>query len=325
MVKNMVKKVRKKGRIPEHVMVFQHNNLVEARYKLTLQEKRIVMWLASQLKPGDEDFKTHRITVKDFCNLISISPNSAYSEFSRIIKKLMNKIIEAYKVDTESIAFIPFLGYAEYYVNKGMIDLSFHPELKPFLLNLQKNFTAFSLEQALQFKSVHALRLYEILKKNSAIGSAIFEVGGLKKILGVQKDEYPKYANFKQRVLNTAQQEINEKSDILIEFEEIKEGRKVHEIEFMIKKNPNFGLSDEEKNRRALLQQLKQERKGKSAFIEEICELGFSKATVYKFLKQTNEESLRKALAVVNLQISKGQVRNPKALFKSALKNGWNI
>jgi len=325
MAKNLIKKVKKKGRIPEHTMVFQHNNLVEARYKLTLQEKRIVLWLAAQLKPDDEDFKTHRITVKDFCNLTSTSLDSAYSEFSRIIKKLMKKIVEIYKVDTESIVLIPFLGYAEYHVNKGMFDLSFHPELKPFLLNLQKNFTAFSLEQALQFKSIHALRLYEILKKNSAIGAAAFEIDNLKKMLGVQKDEYPKYADVKRRILKIAKQEINEKSDIWIEFEEIKEGRKVHEIEFKIKKNPNFGLSDEEKSRRVLLQQLKQERKGKSAFIEEICELGFSKATVYKFLKQTDEESLRKALAVVNLQISKGQARNPKALFKSALKSGWDV
>ena len=37
------KKIQKD--LPPSVVVFQHNNLIEARYSLTLQEKKIILWL----------------------------------------------------------------------------------------------------------------------------------------------------------------------------------------------------------------------------------------------------------------------------------------
>ncbi|PEK11073.1 hypothetical protein CN681_09590 [Bacillus toyonensis] len=47
-------------------------------------------------------------------------------------------------------------------------------------------------------------------------------------------DVYPNYANFKQRVLNPSQKELNQKTDISFEFEEVKLGRKVQKIRFII-------------------------------------------------------------------------------------------
>ncbi|MRB31447.1 RepB family plasmid replication initiator protein, partial [Bacillus thuringiensis] len=46
---------------------------------------------------------------------------------------------------------------------------------------------------------------------------------------------YPNYTNFKQRVLNPSQKELNQKTDISFEFEEIKSGRKVKKIRFIIR------------------------------------------------------------------------------------------
>ncbi|PGU35086.1 initiator RepB protein, partial [Bacillus cereus] len=48
-------------------------------------------------------------------------------------------------------------------------------------------------------------------------------------------DVYPNYANFKQRVLKPSQKELNQKTDISFEFEEIKLGRKVQKIRFIIR------------------------------------------------------------------------------------------
>jgi len=321
----MAKKlIKTRGRRPSNLIIFQHNKLIEARYSLTLQEKRLILWLASQIKPNDQDFETHRISVTNLCELLEIDPTGAYSRIRNAIERLKERSVTIQNMDEKSLTFISFIDYGKYWYGDGYVDLKFSSELRPFLINLKKNFTALPLNNLMQFKSIYAIRIYELLKQKQTLGERALKIDDLRKLLGISTKEYKKYNDFKRFVLNISQREINEKSDIWIEFEEIKEGRKVHEIGFRINKNPNFGLSDEEKNRRALLQHLKQERKGRSAFIEEVCELGFSKATVYKFLKQTDEESLRKALAVVNLQISKGQARNPKALFKSALKNGWD-
>ncbi len=56
-------KLKKKKELPPSVVVFQHNNLIEARYSLTLQEKKIILWLTSQIQSDDKDFKKHTLTV----------------------------------------------------------------------------------------------------------------------------------------------------------------------------------------------------------------------------------------------------------------------
>lgn len=53
----------------------------------------------------------------------------------------------------------------------------------------------------------------------------------------IVKEEYPLYANFKSRVILTAQKELKQKTDIYFSFKEIKQGRKVVAIEFEIFEN----------------------------------------------------------------------------------------
>lgn len=60
------------------------------------------------------------------------------------------------------------------------------------------------------------------------------EISELKTILGIEKTKYKLYGHFKNKVLEIAEREINEKTDILIQIEEIKTGRKITAIKFLI-------------------------------------------------------------------------------------------
>ena len=51
----------------------RHNHLIEARYRLTLQEQRLLLWLFSEIKPEDTDFKRYRVRIADLAKLIGIS------------------------------------------------------------------------------------------------------------------------------------------------------------------------------------------------------------------------------------------------------------
>src|SRR5437764_10960353 len=82
-IKNSKKPEKRKELLPS-VVVFQHNNLIEARYSLTLQEKKIILWLTSQIQTDDKDFKKHTLTVKDFMNLIGLTGNANYKELQKI-------------------------------------------------------------------------------------------------------------------------------------------------------------------------------------------------------------------------------------------------
>lgn len=78
----------------------------------------------------------------------------------------------------------------------------------------------------------------QVMKEWSNKGEKIFTVEELRLLLGVDNDEYPKYANFKQKVILAAQREINELSDVYFDFEEEKESRKVVRIRLLIRSNP---------------------------------------------------------------------------------------
>lgn len=119
--------------------------------------------------------------------------------------------------------------------------MRFDPLLKPFLLELSNKFTSYRLANVVKLKSTYAIRIYELLKQYEDLKERTISLENLRYYLDAM-DVYPNYANFKQRVLKPSQKELNQKTDISFEFEEIKLGRKVQKIRFIIgsqkRKNP---------------------------------------------------------------------------------------
>lgn len=60
---------------------------------------------------------------------------------------------------------------------------------------------------------------------------------GIKKIADNEEEKYAQYGHFKARVLQTAQKELKQKTDIYFTFEEVKENKKVVAITFQIFEN----------------------------------------------------------------------------------------
>jgi dihydrodipicolinate reductase len=137
-------------------------------------------------------------------------------------------------------------------------------------------------------------------------------------------EQYKKFNNFKKDVLERAKNEINEKTDLLIDYQEIKEARKITAISFTIRTNPNFGKTDFEKNQSAKLENLSKEYRSELALIESLVEYGFSKIISKRLLKNSGETVVADALKAVNLQIERGNVKNPKAMLQTAIKEQWH-
>ena len=101
--------------------VVLHNNLVEARYRLTLQEKRIVLWLASQVTTFDEDFKEHSLSINDFSNLTNIQGENLYTRLQSITRRLMQRIITIRPIGEKRLIQVAWLGAADYKIDKGCL------------------------------------------------------------------------------------------------------------------------------------------------------------------------------------------------------------
>lgn len=191
--------------------------------------------MVSEIQPNDEDFKEYRISLKDFSELLGLKGSTKYTELRNIMDNLMKKTIQIPRKN-KGWLLVHWVSSAEYIDGSGVIELTFSPKLKPYLLQLQQ-YTSYKLSNILSLNSTYSIRLYEIVKRYSYLGTWDCPLENLREMIGVQEDMYKQYGHFKSRVLKRAVDEVNEKTDVKVVFEEIKKGRSVDKIKFTIRKS----------------------------------------------------------------------------------------
>lgn len=315
----------------EHYVVTQGNNLIEARQKkpLTAREQKIILTMVSLIEPADEDFKDYIISVKEFHEMLGLEGREHYTQLKKIVEDLMSKVVE---IPSENGGWVMthWVSRAEYIDGSGMIQLRFAPDLKPYLLQLKTAFTSYKLSNILSLKSSYSIRLYELMKKWQHLGEWTCSIKNLREKLGVEKDKYPRYANFNARVLKVAVTELNKKTDLNIELQEIKKGRSVKEIKFSIKHSPEKEIK---------LPNLEKESKPVQEFnkTDELRTRLNKLATGYQFdttffaqlhqgasliWKDDTEKELKLLIRYVN---DEKTVKNPLGFIKSKITSAWEI
>lgn len=225
----------------KNYLVTQSNKLVEARYSLTIYEQRILLMMISLIEENDKDFKNYKIKISDFIDLVGLKGGSAYTRIKSILRDFRKREVLIERENSKSFLVTGWISSAEYIDEKGEIKLAFDPNLKPYLLNVKREFLKLRLHTVISFKSSYTTRIYTLLKQHQKFGKRSFSIDGLKEILGLGDDKYPVYADFKKNVIILSQKELNKKnedgkyiSDIGFEFEQIKTGRKITGIRFLI-------------------------------------------------------------------------------------------
>jgi len=227
--------------------VNKSNKLITCNYDLSLQEQKIILTLASMVQPQDIEFKEYKFIIKDFIKLLGLKDQSKYTEVRKITKELKEKVFEIN--EGTDIIQVSWLGGVRYKAKEGVVILRLDPDLKPYMLALKDNFTSYKLENILSLKSKYSLRIYELLKSNQyKKGKKGWNIGieDFKKILGATDKSYCVYQNVKNRIIIQAQNELKEKTDISFDFEEIKTGRKVTNLNFFIKLNKSQEKAQDE-------------------------------------------------------------------------------
>jgi plasmid replication initiation protein len=222
-------------------VVVQANSLVEARYRLSNLEQRLIFSLLSKIEADDDDLREYDIPLKELSQLMGIDLADAYKELAKLTKQLMTRVLTI-KSKAGNLLHIHWLCRAEH--KPGSVALSFVPDLKPYLLHLKSEFTICELETIAGFGGKYTIRIYMLLRQYASIGWREFELAELREILGIEKKEYPQYKEFSRRVLAQAKKEMDAvdeygrpKSDLSFEVETIREGRKITRLKFVIVRN----------------------------------------------------------------------------------------
>ena len=360
----MAKKATEKKSKKAVTLIKKSNDLIEARYKFDLWETRIFLTLLSFIRRDDNEFNVYRLWYRDIAKLFHLHKRANYDLLRQAVVSLMDKkfvvstVVDGFK-RREVYHIIRKVNYLEEgqegkkgYENQEYIDLKIEEEMKPLLLQLQKSFTAYDMENVVNL-GVYAVRIYELLKQYEKIGSRALGFEELKTMFELEK-EYPEFANFNRRVIEPAVSEINKTTDLFIsDVEKIKEGKKIVAVRFrfhctdskestnvpLILDAPTLPLSlvsiesrikatktDSKMYSIAVAEQLSNDADNRfMLFFPKVVEgLGITPTVFMDLLKNYTDEQFEQAIRVTNRAKIDGQIKtNPSGFFVQALKKGF--
>ena len=231
----------------KEMMVYQANPLIEGRRDFSLIETRLfyiglrgivpkltakdVAWGSSAM----QDFPTVAIPAKELIQLFG--NRKYYSTLEEICDKMAKKTVKIKHVGKEKFDIYTVFSRLSYDSDEGLI-LEFNPKMKPWLLELaDKPFTKLPFEQIWALRSSYAIRLLELLLQyqNTKTHERALTVDELRQCLGVPDESYKgRIDMFRQRVVEGSIKDINEKTSYKVEYENVKEGRKIVAFKFKL-------------------------------------------------------------------------------------------
>lgn len=214
----------------DKLTVVKHNHLNQASYRLSLDERRLVLSSIAKLNPQETMPDEIKIRATDFAEQWDINPKYAYNQLKEARQNLYDRNIRLHHANGE-VDDIRWVYRAKYKDGEGYIKLKFSPDIKPYLCELKSHFTSYRLTEVKGFKSGHAIRLYELMMQFRNTGWFDEDLDELKSIFGVA-GKYDRWVDFKAWVIEKAVKEVNEISKYKVKYETKKRGRKISRVTF---------------------------------------------------------------------------------------------
>jgi plasmid replication initiation protein len=226
------------------VLIKKANDLIESRYKFDVWETRFFLSVLAQIRKEDEEFQQYRIWYKDVIKTFGLKSGDSYALLRSAAKSLMGKSFfvsyEENGVERERqyhiLREVDYMkeGQSEkgrVVESQEYIDVVVEKKMKPLLLQLQKNFTAYDLKNVVKL-GVYPVRVYELLKQYQTFGKRTFKVEEMKRMFELS-EQYKLFGDFFRWVITPSVKQINKHTDLQItDVEKIKEGRRVVALRF---------------------------------------------------------------------------------------------
>ena len=211
----------------ENKLIYQHNVITSGRYDYSACMLDILFMVLSGLEVGKMEYTIH---VQDIEAITGRKWN--LKQLREATESIGSRMFE---IETpERIRQIWLFSNVDYILGTGSFTVGINPKASPYFFELKNNFTAMQLKSVLNCSSKYAKRLYAIACQWRSVGSKRFEIEELKKMLGLidkkGNEQFERISDFKIKVLDVAKKQINENTDIEIDFELKKRGRSFHWI-----------------------------------------------------------------------------------------------
>lgn len=231
----MYENTKSKGKDME--MVVKSNRIITALQNLSLTEMRLIQIAivdAREKEQGLDVNKPLHINAKRYAEAFNVQVDTAYKILADAGKGLRGRYF-TFLDNTGSKIETNWVQQVRYVKSEGRIEIIFTVAVVNEITRLSSHFTQYALERIAMLNSIYSVRLYELLIKwLSAKKTDTFDYEIFRGQLGIGVNEYKHMGDFKKRVLDLAVNEINEKTDIKVSYEQVKEGRKIVGFKFKV-------------------------------------------------------------------------------------------
>jgi len=225
------------------------NVLIRAAQGLSLSEKRIMSACISQLdsrrRPDPYKPLTVKLHAHDYAETFGVHPDTAYDELQSAAKVLRDRLIryENPKASKHTrIVEMRWVGRVTYAKGEGWLELAFWHEVVPHLVMLREKFTTYRLSQAAGLRSLYSWRMLELLMQFKSTGLLRIPIEQFWDAVEAPASCRKDFFNLRNRVIDPAVKELKEKDGLKIEWDRVKEGRKVVGLEFRFTRDPQGAL-----------------------------------------------------------------------------------
>lgn len=319
---------------------------------MDIHELRVFMTMLTMVLPDDQDFAEYELRTKDIIKLFALGDDGRYYHAIRdAAARLFNKsfvLVERKDDGKDYKVTIHLLDETSEPIDEAeqnRIRVKFNPKLRPYLLQLKREYLTIDVRNVANLQSPHSLKLYIVLKHQFNLGNkkVSYTIDRLKEILALEENEYPLYGNFKQKVIKKGIKDLDKYTDLKIaKIEEIKSGRAVQSVIFHLEGKISTEIITPSRGSKSSPKGHVEKKTGNPDAVSEALQFDdyeplddnashldgsvidilasvqnyAAEETVQKWIDQYPIVQIQKGVSYALQQIKKGKVRNPGAYLQ---------
>lgn len=219
--------------------IYESNRIIEAYHSLTLPELRLIQLCLANIDQRKRltGSEMHIVPVREYAQTYNIRRDHAYKQLLSAVELLFSAEL-AFKsniftgdLKDDSITMTRWISTYEENEPEAGIRLCWSLGIIPFISDIEGDFTKYYLDQVVGM-SLSSVRLFRLLMQYKLLGYRDIEVEYFKSLMGLVEGTYDSFINLRNRIIDPAIAEINEKTDSNIRVEYWKKSRAISEVKF---------------------------------------------------------------------------------------------
>ena len=232
-------------------LIVKDNALITASHKLGETEQRLILLAilkAREYCDSVEQLKGKELIIHadDYMQTFGVTRQGAYKALKQAVMGLY-RAEWGYKYinnkGNKVVAYERFTQSAKYIEAEATVKFMFANAIIPLLVELEKRFTTYEIEQVAQLSSSYAMRLYEFfmqhLDKKTGKGWLDISLDDLRFRFGLLPAEYKRMFDFKKYVLDCSIDDLNKNTDLTATYTQRKQGRVIVGFRFDFERKTN--------------------------------------------------------------------------------------